>query len=384
MIPLKKEWIAPVIFLFTISSFFNTTSLKLFFTKLKSNWALLLFFSVALMGLLYSENLEVGGKNIETKLSLLIFPIAFSIANIDFNIVKKKIFIAFLEGTLVAVFFGICNVIFNYFQTDTLSLFYGKVAYFNHNSYLSLYINFSIILLYSLVLFKKDNLNISKHIAVLLILFLSIIIGLLMSKTGLFCLILIHTINILIWVYKQKKHVIGVTILCSMLLFFVSLYYYSSEFKQRIDEVSLSVTKTNNRNTSTNARFSTWQSSLKIISHNLWLGVGIGDVQSHLDMAHLKNGDLILYKKHLNAHNQFLQTGIATGIFGVLLLLIILFTLFYKAIISKNNALILFLLIVFINLLFESMLEKQEGVIFIGFFIALFSILQSPKQTSIS
>lgn len=384
MIPLKKEWIAPVIFLFTISSFFNAVPLREFVSKLKRNWALLLFFIVALLGLIYSENLSLGWKNIETKLSLLIFPFVFSISKIELNTVKKKIFTAFLEGTLIAISFGICNVIYNYIQTDILSLFYGKLAYFNHNSYLSLYINLTIILLYSSVLFRKDNLNIPKYTAISLIPFLSIIVGLLASKAGLICLILIHIVSISIWVYKQKKYIIGLGFISSLFLFFFALYFSSAEFKQRIDEFNISVKNNNNRNTSTNARISTWKSSLEIIGNNLLIGVGTGDAQNELDIAHLKNGDLILYKKHLNAHNQFLQTGIATGVIGIVSLLLIVFVILYKGVKLKSNVLILFLLIVFINLLSESMLEKQEGVIFISFFITFFSTLPTSKQETFS
>ena len=87
-----------------------------------------------------------------------------------------------------------------------------------------------------------------------------------------------------------------------------------------------------------------------------------------------------LYSKKLNSHNQFLQTTIAIGLPGLIVLLLILgipLFLFYRQ--SDFSAVIFVLLIVF-NFLFESMLETQAGVIFFSFFLFLFWKENASKE----
>jgi O-antigen ligase len=76
--------------------------------------------------------------------------------------------------------------------------------------------------------------------------------------------------------------------------------------------------------------------------------------------------------KKLNAHNQFLQTFIGTGIIGfVLLLLITIGTLIY-GFVKKNYILALFSTLIFFNFLVESMLQAQAGFIFFVFFLVVY------------
>ena len=76
-------------------------------------------------------------------------------------------------------------------------------------------------------------------------------------------------------------------------------------------------------------------------------------------------------KKKLNAHNQFLQTFIGTGIIGFLLLLSITLGAIIKGFINKNYLLILFSLLMILNFLVESMLQAQAGFIFFVFFFCI-------------
>ena len=73
----------------------------------------------------------------------------------------------------------------------------------------------------------------------------------------------------------------------------------------------------------------------------------------------------------LNAHDQYLQTYIALGIFGTLLLIINLLVPGWFAIRRIHFIYFSFLAVFAFNILFESMLEVQAGVIYYGFFNAL-------------
>jgi O-antigen ligase len=73
----------------------------------------------------------------------------------------------------------------------------------------------------------------------------------------------------------------------------------------------------------------------------------------------------------LNAHNQFLQTYIALGILGALLLIFMLVLPGWLAIRRIHFIYFSFLAVFTFNTLVESMLEVQAGVIYYAFFNAL-------------
>lgn len=78
-------------------------------------------------------------------------------------------------------------------------------------------------------------------------------------------------------------------------------------------------------------------------------------------------------KHELNAHNQFSDTIIAVGLLGLILFLLMLITPVYLWIKNKSFDIVFFsmLVIVAFNSLFESVLERQMGIMFFTFFYFL-------------
>jgi len=74
----------------------------------------------------------------------------------------------------------------------------------------------------------------------------------------------------------------------------------------------------------------------------------------------------------LNAHNQYLQTYIALGIPGALLLILMLVLPGWLAVRRIHFIYFSFLAVFAFNILVESMLEVQAGVIYYAFFNSLF------------
>jgi len=74
-----------------------------------------------------------------------------------------------------------------------------------------------------------------------------------------------------------------------------------------------------------------------------------------------------------NPHNQYLQIAAELGIIGLLLFLGILLYGIVWAISTKNWLLLLVIFSLAINCLFESMLQRQSGIVFYCFWICLFS-----------
>jgi O-antigen ligase len=78
-------------------------------------------------------------------------------------------------------------------------------------------------------------------------------------------------------------------------------------------------------------------------------------------------------KKQYNPHNQFLQITLEIGILGILLffsLFVIGFKIAYK---HGNWILAIVLFNLFFNSIFESMLQRQSGIVFYTLLICLIS-----------
>jgi hypothetical protein len=78
----------------------------------------------------------------------------------------------------------------------------------------------------------------------------------------------------------------------------------------------------------------------------------------------LEYGQINLAQKHFNSHNQFFHTAVETGWIGLIWLLVILISMLWFGRKHKQGILILVVCAFAFNSLFESMLERQSGIVF--------------------
>jgi O-antigen ligase len=95
-------------------------------------------------------------------------------------------------------------------------------------------------------------------------------------------------------------------------------------------------------------------------------------VQEELRKLYERNDLQYALSKNLNAHNQYLQTLLATGIAGLLVLMMVFFLPFMNYRRDKDYLALAFLLIVALNSLTEAILEREAGVLWFTFFYGLF------------
>ena len=355
----------------------------------------LLFFSVLylihLVGLAYSQNLDFGLFDLEIKLSLLIFPVIFS--TIDFKILEgkiKHIFFGFLAGSFTTTIILLTHSFINFTESLSLSeFFYGRLAWYHHSSYLAMFIVFSIGIMSYYLLSQKEVL--SKNMQILFtagVIYFSAFVIILSSKAGIISLALV-IITFAGYIIYQKKYLKGLMILVtSALVFWLALNYLpalSSRINEAVDTLATEKLE-NDIEDSTGERILVWQTSLEIIKENFLFGVGTGDIKDRLVQEYEKENISKAYQARLNAHNQYLQTFIALGLMGFLILILVLIFPLVLSFKEKNTIYLLFLLLFGFNLLFESMLERQAGVVFYAFFNGVLFLSLMPiaiKQNSI-
>jgi len=371
-IPLKKELIPLIVILFFISSLINFRFNK----SLKHLWLIIGFYLIGLCSVFYTNNLPETLFNAEIKLSILILPLAFFFSDLNYKNIFTPVLKAFIEGSLVAVIINfIHSTIVYYYEKDSASFFYGDSSYFAHVSYYSYYLAFSISALYYL-LFNPNRKYYFKPVLIIwliLIFSFSVIIG--SSKAGLISLFFVHLISASYWVIKHKKYKQGLITIGFFTLSMFLVFNYSSSIRSRFTEMTTTLTNSKDLNdknlSSTGMRLVAWEQAISLIKSKPMLGYGVGDVAEQLAIKYKENQYFGLAKRHLNAHNQFLQITVGSGIFA---LLYFIFLLFFPFFVPRKAYFLyaLFVTITIINFATESMLETQSGVIFFSFMISLF------------
>jgi len=110
------------------------------------------------------------------------------------------------------------------------------------------------------------------------------------------------------------------------------------------------------------------------------LGVGTGNVDENLSQELLQVNQIEMSTKtqnneiRYNPHNQFLQTALELGFLGLTIFLFILVKSAQWGIGSRSGLLVLVVSCLSFNCLFESMLQRQTGIVFFTFWIVLLTM----------
>ena len=114
-----------------------------------------------------------------------------------------------------------------------------------------------------------------------------------------------------------------------------------------------------------------WKISFDLIKEKP-LGYGVGDVMKTTNAKLKEYGHEEMIKHNLNSHNQYLQMGLELGVLPMLFFIGWGLYLLIKSWREENYFLFFILLNLLFNCLFESMLQRQSGIVFYTFFICLF------------
>lgn len=112
------------------------------------------------------------------------------------------------------------------------------------------------------------------------------------------------------------------------------------------------------------------------------VGYGAGDYHTRQVEQYAADGYDYGFDAGFNAHNQYLESLLAAGIPGLLALMVYLLAPCFWALRSRNHAFVITLLtaVVALNLLFESMLERQMGLLFIGCLYPIMVLIMSVEE----
>lgn len=330
-----------------------------------------LYFLIMLISLLYTGNLPDGVDLIVRSLSLLLFPIIFLFVKEDASSVRK-LFDFLLYGLVCSFFMNLSTVLYDVFttvQVETISLWEQVTMswrlFMNDQfsnvvspSYVSLYI------LLVLSYYLKKELNTVWRLFCVLILFGYLF--LLGNEAAYYTLFVMGML--LIWKVKDKskRYLLVCLFLLGTIVFVKNPHFFHN--RGRTYDTGLN---TQELPISEPDRWLTWKAAVMAIDEAPLLGYGIGDAKDVLVAKYKELG--VEYQNHIkhryNAHNQFLQTWLETGVIGIFILLFVFTWLaFYMR--RSSNEFAVFLAL-FIALMFESMLVRFNGIVFFSIIVPL-------------
>jgi O-antigen ligase len=330
-----------------------------------------LFFVVTVISAIWKGGPE-RWSSIEIKLSFIIFPYLFYCFNYPVSIVKRML-VAFVSGNFFAGLLLLIRGTYYALQNQPEYLTYSGFSNFIHTAYFALYLTLAgiIIVVYYPAWFKS-NPQLLKFSWFMLAFFM-ICIFLCASKIGIlgmfvaFIALSLHKMKSMLTIKKVLVLIGGVFVALFFLVQLFPAIYYRFDNLLHLDISHLNKSSSE----SSEVRLLIWNECLAILKSNFIGGVGVGNANQTLYDFYKINGLIGALDHKLNAHNQFFQTAIGLGLFGLLPLSLLFFKGWQKTI--KTNF-ILFLLtsLLFLNFLTESMLQAAAGVLFFSFFTNLF------------
>jgi O-antigen ligase len=362
---------------------------ELIFKWNKLGTLFILMYVAFLVGIFFTHNPPLAYRYAENKLSYLLFPLLFSFKS-KCEIKLHWSYIGFISGTLLITMIGLIQGINCYFGPNGSRgcLVASAVSPFIHPTYLSVYLMISI----GIVLkgWKEKGPYFSRNLTLPFLFFAILMHGFLLSLSGILFLFIVVGIYCLYWLKKKVNIIIfyiSILILPLIGYFYITnipqiegewynAKWYADEYLKSPDAFVKSRVYPMS---GTEVRIVIWTAAVKAIQKHP-LGVGTGNVDEYLAKELKLLNQEELAKEELNPHNQFFQTTLEIGVFGILILLSIIGYGFYISFQQKDYLLMLIIGSLFFNSLFESMLQRHSGIVIYTFWICLLSILYLNKE----
>lgn len=361
---------------------------------------ILLFYIAYFIGAIFTDYPDIAGKYLEYKLSFLLFPLLFSF-RIKERIAIEKIGLGLILAAVYIAIMGFIHSISCYNNNQSLNCFFSsEFSYIHHPSYAAVYYLFAATVAFYGWRERWKSYNLKWVIP--FIVFSLIAHFLCMSLAGLLYLFILLFALSVWFVYKKcgvlslpkwGKIALFVGLICMPLAILFALNNIpglntqlttSKEYlKEYMDDPYAFVKSKQTYVGGNETRLILWTASwLELKNHPF--GVGTGNVDEHMRKRLIELGQSTMAEKNYNSHNQYLQTGIEIGWIGLLLLLSILVIGIITAFKDKNWLLLVLISNLAFNMLFESMLQRQSGIVFYTFWICILVVLESKSYHRIN
>ena len=350
--------------------------------------AFMIFYLFFLIGVCFTNDFANAMKVLEYRLSFIIIPILFVFRprfkiDLAYPILGLALGIVFISIVGFTKAFGVFQL-----TQNALTSFTSSNICVDHPTY---YAAFTTVALAGVwFLYKKNFPGFTLLKIIPFLLFAVVMILLSYSMSAILFLFVVAAFLLFKWIYKKFNKIAAVAMLVvtpvGVFIVITNTPALKDEFNN--STVALQEYTTNPMEfiqgqgevpTGDKVRLIMWAvTSRECLAHPL--GVGTGNVDENLSQALLQVNQVEMSTKtqtneiRYNPHNQFLQTALELGFLGLTIFLFILVKSAQWGIRSRNGLLVLVVSCLSFNCLFESMLQRQTGIVFFTFWIVLLTM----------
>lgn len=345
------------------------------------------------LSIFWAHNVDDGLFKLNLKLGLVFIPLVIA-ANARYisSKLQQHLLHVFVIGNVGAALFMIIWAIIRalnqgaWFYTNPGSdykryyfLYVALSEPLMHPGYISTYIGVALLTCIYFIL-KKGTKNKLWYYVALLFLFITLI--LLQGRINILSFFAVVGIGALAMAIYQRAYKWLLLPLVPVVLLAVFIVFASPDTRKRYLEMpDISYDISGNEFNSATYRLAEWLCASDVISQHPIIGTGLGDNHKALMQAY-KNREFWKGLEHrFNAHNQYLETTIATGFIGLGLLLALVLGYGGLAFRQKNYLVLCALLFFALSMLTESMLERVWAV---NLFAVFFSVMLIQEEQSTS
>lgn len=245
----------------------------------------------------------------------------------------------------------------------------SRFSVFEHPTYLSM----KIIWIFLLVIYANIKLKISYTSIILLCIYFSLLIFLLASRAAIICWVVVGFI-LFFKMYRKKlikPYVFPIAVLLIVIITGLSankiarIYESADNLKIKLRDESIHWKDIDQRTRE-------WFTAIQIIKEKPVTGAGYFLIKDKLLEKYLENGFFEEALQLMNAHNQYLEAQMTFGIAGsISLLMMLLIPLIYRKQIRYPRLMTIFIAMVSFFLMFESMFNRQWGIMFFLLFYCI-------------
>ncbi len=349
-------------------------------------WALLMpviYWLVLAVSLLWSSDLSAGLEVLRLKAVLLIVPLCVLLSDTSYlnSHHLRTMGYALLAGVVAAfVYFSVCALIetrdgsgFTHFKN---CFFTPERAGVYHHSYIALYAVVAMVFVYHELTGHwkelKGWLRVVLIVALLMAVCYAVVVN---SRAGMLAMGLAAVACVVHLLVTRGSWKLS---LCVGLLAAVTIVAATQLMPGYVDRISATL-----KNVDGDARTSINRCNWHAYSDSPLVGYGVGDYRARQVEQYEADGYEPGAKAKYNAHNQYMESLLAAGIPGLLALLLFLLLPFCTAMGMRSSwrfFLALLTVVVMFNLLFESMLERQMGLLSIGCLYPVMVLILSMEE----
>lgn len=340
------------------------------------------------VGISYSHNTNNAFNLVlERSATFLIFPIILFSSKLD-SLSIKNIFYSFTAGFILILCISIGEILLKiYYNSEPLSLLITQYTRWNFTensslSYHTPYMGMHAIFCYAIILVCLNANKLSKLLLKTMILILLCLgVYIFGSKLPfiLFFLVSLFYLSYLLLFNHLSFAAINICV-SLLLLLFISIIYTNrdnliSTFRYNTETDNLYWGSLPNRfikflEVGDEDRLDNWGAAICAYLKHPVLGSGTGDGLESIQSC--RSTSSWNYLNKVNAHNQYLDIAVRSGIIGLILFLTGIICCFRLSLFYRNRLYILFLISFSIGLIFEDFLDRQKGVVFFMFINTLF------------